>query len=728
MAPDRKDAPRVTMTDRGPDLELVQVAGDVPAGVLIVHVSSRQVVHANSVAEQFAPGMTLPCGIDDWSDAAALRDLDGQELSGTTSPLSLVAQSLPLHGRGVSAARPSELGPRREPLWVVGLPMTDAPGLDDQALVVFLPLRHREDAQAAADAAAVVAEVRDRAVLATGLSFTVADARAEDVPLIWVNPAFTMATGHSFEDAVGRNCRFLQGPGTDPTAVVALRDAVAGRRDVTVTLLNYRKDGTAFWNQVSMSPVSGPDGEVTHFVGIQTDVTARVDADRQRDEALAAERVARRDAEQAHAQLALLAEATSRLAATLDVTECLDRLANLVVPALADWVVLVTADRHGEIDSAIARHRDGREEEMARYAELVHSRVRNSPFDDVLAGRPARRFDAYGSAGFRDERDAWASREVQALGDAFGLDSVVFVPLPGRRHVIGGMGLVRRPGREPFSDSDLTVATDLGRRAGLTLDNARLYQAEHRVAETLQRSLLPSLPGIPGLTAAARYLASESAAEVGGDFYELIALPDGAVGLAIGDVVGHDVLAAAAMGHLRGLLRACAWDSGMAEVSADPAQVLTRVDRLVQGLDATTMATATFARLERIDGTPVSPDADGPVAATSWRLRWSNAGHPPLLVRLPDGSVEALEGPEDLMLGVGDFPRASAERVLPPGSTVLAYTDGLVERRNESLNVGLARLRERLADGPQHVEALCDYLVAELGNSEDDVALLALQL
>jgi len=701
---------------------LAEVTGDAPAAVLLVDLADRAVVYANPLAEQLAPHATLPVGVDEWSDAAALRDLDGNELSDTDHPLTRVARSEPVSGQAVSAARASDLGRRREPLWTVGLPMSGAPQLEGHALVVFLPLRAREAAQAAATAAQVQADLRDRAVLATGMSFTVADALAEDMPLLWANPAFTATTGYSFEEAVGRNCRFLQGPATDPAARAEMRAALEAGRDVTVTLLNYRKDGTTFWNQVSISPIHGPDGDLTHYVGIQTDVTARVIADQERNQAHAAERAAREEAERAHSQLALLAEATIQLAATLDVRESLNRLIGLSVPILADWAVVVTADRHGAIEEVVVKHRDGQMEVLRDYAAVLREHLTpRSPFHALFNGAPAWRVAEYDGAANRKQRLQWVDDErVLDVGDKLGAASVMFVPLPGRRHVLGSMLLARAPGSPPYTDQDLAVARDLGRRAGLTLDNARLYQSEHRIAETLQRSLLPELPKVPGLRSAARYLASESGADVGGDFYEVIALPDGAVGIAVGDVVGHDVFAAAAMGHLRGLLRASVWDVGRYPAGEnrrhghEPADVLTRVDRLVQGLETATLASLAYARLERL--------ASG---KAGWRLRYSSAGHPPLMARCPDGTTVVLDGAEGVLLGVADGPRTTAELVLEPGSTLLAYTDGLVERRGESLDEGLARLRKALGEGPDDVDDLVDYLVATLGDSEDDVAVLA---
>ena len=149
---------------------------------------------------------------------------------------------------------------------------------------------------------------------------------------------------------------------------------------------------------------------------------------------------------------------------------------------------------------------------------------------------------------------------------------------------------------------------DLARRAALAMDNVRLYQQEHTVAETLQRSLLPEIPEIAGIRAAAHYVSASTAADVGGDFYDLLQLPDGSIGMVIGDVVGHDVAAAAAMGHLRGLIRACVWEAE----DDDPSAVLTRVDRLVQGLHVAPMATLVYARA-------VPPAVPG----APWRARGS---------------------------------------------------------------------------------------------------------
>jgi len=208
-------------------------------------------------------------------------------------------------------------------------------------------------------------------------------------------------------------------------------------------------------------------------------------------------------------------------------------------------------------------------------------------------------------------------------------------------------------------------------------------------------------------------------AQVGGDWYDAFVQPSGSTVLVIGDVVGHDTEAAAAMGQLRGLLRGIAYRDGVG-----PAQVLSDLDAAVEGLGMRTMATAAVAQVEQ---TREQRDA----GLTT--LRWSNAGHPPPLVLHTDGRVEALAADRpDLMLGV-DPATSRSESVLTVcrGTTLLLYTDGLVEGRDLPLDDGIARLRDALADlGDQPLEQLCDAVIERLRPErlQDDIALVAIRL
>jgi PAS domain S-box-containing protein len=689
-----------------------------------------------------AGNVRLPVAVDAWGASAGLTDLGGAPLASTRGPLSLVAQGLPVTGEAVRLApgRSSETARARADdgssdrlLWVTGFPLAP-PGRDDLpslSLVVFLEV---EPPSETTDPEAQLQALRDRAVIATDIAFTISDPRQDDDPLIWVNPSFTRMTGYEYSEAVGRNCRFLQGPATDPAAVEEIRTALRQRRPVTTTLLNHRKDGTAFWNQLSISPVLDGDGELVSFVAVQTDVTVRVRVEREREAAFAAEQTARKEAELARAtseqartdaegaraqaeratsRLALMAEATSTLIATLDMTDLLDRLAGLCVPLLADWVFLTLVDEHGEVVDTAYRHRDGHEEELRAFSSLhaLHlppgspSRQSMSSNRPVLVDRDRDRIER-----------AFATDAAREAFDALGGHSVVTVPMVARRRTRGALALVLSSEDRTFTQEDVDLAEDLSRRAALAMDNVRLYQQEHTVADTLQRSLLPEIPEIPGILAAAHYVSASTAADVGGDFYDLLRLPDGSVGLVIGDVVGHDIAAAAAMGHLRGLIRACVWDAP----DPDPGVVLGRVDRLVQGLRVASMATMAYARA-------VPPAGEG----APWRVHLADAGHPPLLLRGPGGAVQVLDQVNGLLIGVDDTAqRPTTVLEVAPGSTLLAYTDGLIERPGLDLDLGIDELVQRITATPADASprALCDAAVAGTLDGRDDVAIIAVRL
>jgi serine phosphatase RsbU (regulator of sigma subunit) len=203
---------------------------------------------------------------------------------------------------------------------------------------------------------------------------------------------------------------------------------------------------------------------------------------------------------------------------------------------------------------------------------------------------------------------------------------------------------------------------------------------------------------------------------VGGDFYDVLALPDGSTALAVGDIVGHDLDAAAAMGQLRSLFRACVWEV-VVDGDGDLASVLTRLDRLVQALQLTVLATLFCARVFR----------DGPFG-TPWNLSYAAAGHPPPLLRGPDGSITELSAARGLVLGVdAEIARRSETTCVLPGSILVAYTDGLVEHRGEDWDEGVERVRALLADAPAGVSsaALAELLAeASAGERHDDVAIL----
>jgi serine phosphatase RsbU (regulator of sigma subunit)/anti-sigma regulatory factor (Ser/Thr protein kinase) len=276
------------------------------------------------------------------------------------------------------------------------------------------------------------------------------------------------------------------------------------------------------------------------------------------------------------------------------------------------------------------------------------------------------------------------------------------------------LGVLHVGTREPreFSDEDVALLQLAAERLAIALDHSRLYAREHAVAETLQRSLLPErLPEVPGATLASRYVPGAPDVEVGGDWYDVIPLASGRVGLAMGDVVSRGVRAASVMGQLRNVVRAHALDGH------PPASVLERVHALLRTLERREMATLAYLVLDPL--------------ALSYTL--ASAGHPPPLVLTEDGMVDLIEEGRGPPLGAVAEPRyTETSGVVAPGSTLLLYTDGLVERRDMWLDEGLERLCvEAAAAAGSPPDALLDGLLRALvpaKGGEDDVAALAVQL
>lgn len=252
------------------------------------------------------------------------------------------------------------------------------------------------------------------------------------------------------------------------------------------------------------------------------------------------------------------------------------------------------------------------------------------------------------------------------------------------------------------------TATDIHERKAMEQALRRGYEEEHRVAETLQRSLLPEqLPQIQGVDLAARYLPAGSGPAVGGDWYDALELDDGRVALVVGDVVGHGLRAAAAMGQLRNAFRA------YAVMEAGTAETVARIDRLVRRGGEQSMATMLYVVLDRDTG----------------EIRYTSAGHPPPLVLAPAGP-RYLEGGRSVPIGAGDTGLyREARDVLPPGSTLLLYTDGLVERRDTPLDQRFAELCAVAVSAGPDLATLCDQVVAHLvgDTPADDVAVLAVR-
>ena len=270
-----------------------------------------------------------------------------------------------------------------------------------------------------------------------------------------------------------------------------------------------------------------------------------------------------------------------------------------------------------------------------------------------------------------------------------------------------------------FEDEDVALLEGFAAQVSQAVLRIRATQAQRaaalsaqRLSETLQLSLLTDPPKVPGLQIAVRYQPAVQEAQVGGDWYDAFVTASGSTLVVIGDIGGHDRTAAARMGQVRNLLRGMAYDS-----DDSPAVLLGRLDTAMQGLGLDTLATALLARVEPAD--------DG------YRLRWANAGHLPPVLRTGDGRLSVLDHESDLLLGLdADAERHERTTDLPTGSSLVLYTDGLIERRDASLDAGIARVTQAVSRlGDAGAEATADAVVTAAGSSnEDDIAVLVLRV
>ncbi|MGW0841663.1 SpoIIE family protein phosphatase [Streptomyces sp. NPDC002787] len=409
-------------------------------------------------------------------------------------------------------------------------------------------------------------------------------------------------------------------------------------------------------------------------------------------------------------RLALLAETTTRLTSTLDSEEAVARLVRLVVPRLADWAIVDLITESDDVwRTTVATHHHGsvvRREDLEGPLPPVHEES-FMPLSRALRGAASA---LAGPETYQGPADSGITVAQQELFRTTGLHSAAIAPIRGPRAVLGALtlGLSDRPGA--FTDAELSLLEDIARRAGLALENARLYQRQRHIAETMQRHLLPQMPEVPGLSMAARYESASESTQVGGDWYDAFSLADGSLAVAIGDVVGHNIDAAAGMAQVRNMLRAYAW-----ALDEPPSMIVERLDQAVVNVTEASMATVIFGRVERT--------GDG-----EWALRWTNAGHPPPLLITRDGRSRFLDEEHDHLLGTGLIrPRTDTLTPLPPLSTLVLYTDGLIESPAHPLDRGMARLRQHaaaLAHRPLHV--FCDLLLERTRpvDNDDDVALL----
>ncbi len=529
--------------------------------------------------------------------------------------------------------------------------------------------------------------------------------------ILYWNAAATSLFGWDADEALGRNPNDLGLVEHEPARGRAF-SAMLGAGSTWRGALTLRtRKGQPVVTDVTAAPVhSGASPRA--MVVVARDVTQQ----RLMDAAvssrlLEAERRAKAETDRAHARLALLAEAGARLASSLEPKTTLDNVARLIVPRMAEICIVDLLDE-GRLERTVVAGGSGTSERVADQLRTTVPVLDGSSYHPVASvlnsGEPLLLPQVAAS-----DADRWSCRgtEVDAVRRPSALHeyvgrSMIVTPLVARRRVLGTLTMIGNGDAPAYDEADFYVAGELARRAALAIDNARLYANERRIADELQRSLMPSGPlRAPGVTVAVRYLPGEREADVGGDFYDVITPASGPWTGVVGDVGGKGVRAAAIMGQLRTAIRAYALEGH------GPSGVVRRLDALFEVMDASDFSTCLVSTFD-------------PQASV---LTWANAGHPPALVRRADGRCALLDRETGVPLGCGqDHVPAESSTVLHPGELVVLYSDGLVERRGESLDVGLARLAEAVRTGPDDPDSLCTHVLNRLlGTSRsDDVVLM----
>ncbi|TDE18745.1 SpoIIE family protein phosphatase [Actinomadura sp. 6K520] len=416
--------------------------------------------------------------------------------------------------------------------------------------------------------------------------------------------------------------------------------------------------------------------------------------------------------------LSYLSEAGQEIGGTLDHLQAARKLAEVLVPRLADFaavellerVVADSAPPAAEVDETTQMRRVAvvHNDEHGRWDDLVPEGetlrlASGAPFVQAMrTGRPVhiphvdsvRATEIAASFGDRDLRPLFAGR------------ALMIVPLIARGRVLGTFKLLRKGDRPGFGDLDFAMVDELARRAALCIDNGRLYRREVQVAEELQHSMLPDdPPDVAGARVRYRYRPAGQAINVGGDWFDAIPLPGCRLGIVVGDVMGHGLTSAAIMGQMRTAVRT------LAAEDMRPARLLRQLDGLARRLGEDYLATCLYAVYDPVER----------------RCTLANAGHiPPVLVSAY-GDSRVLGVPSGVPIGVGGEPFETVEVAVEDGSQLVLCTDGLLERRDRDLDQGLELMRSRLAGAPPDLDRTCDSLLDTLAAATptDDIAIVA---
>ncbi|WSQ62893.1 SpoIIE family protein phosphatase [Streptomyces sp. NBC_01217] len=525
-----------------------------------------------------------------------------------------------------------------------------------------------------------------------------------DLRYVTVNPALARINGLPAADHVGRTVHDAL-PFLDTKAIESvMRDVLATGTPVLDRYVVGRTLADPLTEHAWSTSYYRLEDRAGRVLGVAASIVDITERHRAATEAARARR-----------RLALIARASACIGTTLEVERTARELAEATVPDLADVVAVDV------LDSILALRRSAA---PATGPELFRALAVVAAYPTPVAGAADRPGDlaAYGADRLITQcvhtgrpvlvphvtdqdlpRIARDPAAAAVLAEA-GVHSYLAVPLIARGEVLGAVDLIRARNPVPFDEDDATLAGELAARAAVCIDNARWFQSVRNIAVTLQRSLLPDHPPRhEGLDVASRYEPAGAASEVGGDWFDVIALEGDRTALVVGDVMGSGIDAAATMGRLRTAT------STLADLDLDPAQVLQQLDK-------------TTARLEHYIATCVYAVYD----PRRGECRIATAGHmPPVLVRV-GCPPELLDLPTCVPLGVGGVPFEASTIELGQGDLLVLYTDGLVETRERPIDERLDKLLQLLDGPPRPLEETCDRLLGALRDPEhhDDVALL----
>ena len=545
---------------------------------------------------------------------------------------------------------------------------------------------------------------RGRAMLASSLDCFIS--MDHEGRVIEFNPAAERTFGYAREDVIGKELAGLIIPAehrADHRAGLAryletCEGRILGER---VEMTATRADGTTFPIELSVAAV---DSSPPIFTGYLRDITEQ--------------KVAEHAVRESRERLSFLAEASALLSTSLNYRTVLERLANLVVPTLADWCAVDVLEDDGTLRRVAVAHADPTKRTIAR--QLTNIRPDQGDghiLREVLAsGEPLIASDGIDACGGYST-DLEQRRIVAELG----CHTAMIVPLVARGRTIGAVTLVSTSGDRAYGQADLSLAEDVARRAALAVDNARLYRERSHVARTLQRSLLPPhLPRIPGVEVAARYQAAGEGNEVGGDFYDLFRTGKDDWAVMIGDVCGKGADAAALTALARYTVRAAAMQA------RKPSRVLQSLNEALLTEAATRdsmdqrFCTIAYARVRPIAG--------------GIRLTAASGGHPVPLVIRADGRIESLCTVGTLIGVLADPTLSDHTTELGPGDEVVFYTDGITEARGQDGVFGDERFMDLLKScaglGVSNAAERIESAVLEFqeGNPRDDIALMILRV